>query len=148
MRYHFLLNTARIRMYMRYGHYFIHLLTTSYLFTNRISWLRAYLHDCDRNSSCNLIIACVFDMICFNFLTWFCFLFNQFYMLPKHKHTVVYVKKKQHGLHDIQTDILKLVYHHPRRFLWAFRTRGWISRTGLAVYIEDLTWVLMFYWIY
>ena len=38
--------------------------------------------------------------------------------------------EKCHGLHDIQVDILKLVYHHPRRFLWAFRTRGEFQGLG------------------
>ena len=45
-----------------------------------------------------------------------------------------YTHKKSCGLHDIKVDILKLVYHHPRMFVWAFRTRGWLSRTGLMVY--------------
>ena len=33
-----------------------------------------------------------------------------------------YTLEKSHDLLNIQADILKLVYHHPRRFLWAFRT--------------------------
>ena len=44
-----------------------------------------------------------------------------------------YTTEKSHGLHDIKTDISKLAYHHPRRFLWAFRPRGWVSGTGLMV---------------
>ena len=35
-----------------------------------------------------------------------------------------YTTENSRGLHDIKVDILKLAYHHPRRFLWAFRTRG------------------------
>ena len=35
-----------------------------------------------------------------------------------------YTTGKSHGLHDIKADILKLAYHHPRRFLWAFKTIG------------------------
>ena len=30
-----------------------------------------------------------------------------------------------HGLHDIEADILKLEYQHPRLFLWTFRTSDW-----------------------
>ena len=33
-----------------------------------------------------------------------------------------YTAEKSHGLKDIQADILKLVYHHPRRVLCVFRT--------------------------
>ena len=33
-------------------------------------------------------------------------------------------RKKSCGLHDIKADILKLAYHHPILFVWAFRTRG------------------------
>ena len=49
-----------------------------------------------------------------------------------------YTTEKSHGLHDIKADILKLAFHHPRRFLWAFRTRGWVSRTGLMVYSKGI----------
>ena len=35
-----------------------------------------------------------------------------------------YTPKKSRGLHDIKADILKLVYHYPRMFVMAFRTRG------------------------
>ena len=54
-----------------------------------------------------------------------------------HKELLVstrYPPGKSNGLPNIQADILILAYHHPRRFLCAFRTRGWISRTGLMVY--------------
>ena len=34
-----------------------------------------------------------------------------------------YTPKKSLGLHDIKADILKPVYHQPRMFVWAFRTR-------------------------
>ena len=36
--------------------------------------------------------------------------------------TARYTTEKSHGLHDIKTDILKLAYHHPRRFICAFRS--------------------------
>ena len=48
--------------------------------------------------------------------------------------STLYTSEKSRGLHDIKADILKLVYHHPRMFVWAFRTRGRVSRTGLMVY--------------
>ena len=40
-----------------------------------------------------------------------------------------YTTENSYGLHDIKVDILKLADHHPRRFLWAFRTRGRVLRT-------------------
>ena len=50
-----------------------------------------------------------------------------------------YTTEKSHGLHDIKTDISKLAYHHPRRvFFLAFRTRGWVSGTGLMVYSKRI----------
>ena len=47
-----------------------------------------------------------------------------------------YTPKMSRCLHDIKADILKLVYHPQRMFVWAFRTRGLVSRTGLMVYSE------------
>ena len=35
-----------------------------------------------------------------------------------------YTAEKSHSLRDIKADILKLEYHHPSRYLWAFMTRG------------------------
>ena len=49
-----------------------------------------------------------------------------------------YTPKNSRGLHDIKADILKLVYHPPRMFVWAFRTRGWVSRTWLIVYSKRI----------
>ena len=54
-----------------------------------------------------------------------------------------YTTENSHGLHDIKVDILKLTYHHPRRFLWAFRTRGYVSRTGLMVYSKKSRYLLL-----
>ena len=35
-----------------------------------------------------------------------------------------YTPENSRGLHDINDNILKLEYHHPRMFVWAFRTKG------------------------
>ena len=50
-----------------------------------------------------------------------------------------YTTEKSHGLHNIKVDILNLSYHHPRQFLWAFRTRWWVSKTVLMVYSKRIT---------
>ena len=49
-----------------------------------------------------------------------------------------YTTENSHGLHDIKDIILKLTYHHPRRFLWDFSTRGLVSRTGIMVYSKRI----------
>ena len=45
-----------------------------------------------------------------------------------------YTPENSHGLHDIKADILKFEYHHSGMFVSTFRTRGWVSSTGLMVY--------------
>ena len=49
-----------------------------------------------------------------------------------------YTVEKSHGLHDIKADIFKVEYHHPRRFLWVFRTKWYISRTVTMVYSKEI----------
>ena len=61
---------------------------------------------------------------------------QEFYKSPV---STLYTAEKYRFLPNSPADFLKVVKHHPWRFLWAFRGRGRMSGTGLMVFVKIIT---------
>ena len=54
-----------------------------------------------------------------------------------------YTPEKSLGLYDFKADILKLVYAHLRRFIWAFRARGEFQGLCLWYIVKEWQYLLL-----